>query len=131
MVEDLELEPGDRVLDLGCGIGLWCGWLAEEVAPGGWVVGADINPASIGIARERTRADAYSDAIEYVVGDAGAIPFENESLDILFCANTLEYFADPCRYLHEELFDDRSERFLLSQPDFYYFDAETLTVGVV
>jgi ubiquinone/menaquinone biosynthesis C-methylase UbiE len=253
IVEDLRLDPGDGVLDLGCGIGLWSSWLAEKVAPGGWVVGVDVNLASIGIARERTRADPHSDVIEYVVGDAGAIPFENGSLDVSFCANTLEYFADPCRYLHEmkrvvrrggkvavkdidaghmavypvscelmthiilamtelvqrrcsnldkytgrvldffvgrklhsyfqsvgferittqsypiertqpldqmarrhleelgkfwlsevapflsashlaelrELFDDRSERFLLSQPDFYYFDAETLTVGVV
>lgn len=51
IVEDLELEPGDGVLDLGCGIGLWSGWLAEKVAPGGWAVGVDVNLASIGIAR--------------------------------------------------------------------------------
>jgi hypothetical protein len=29
------------------------------------------------------------------------------------------------------LFDDTSEEFLLSRSDFYYFDAETLTVGIV
>ena len=39
----------------------------------------------------------------------------------------------PASHLSElrELFDERSEKFLLSQPDFYYFDVETLTVGVV
>ncbi|MDY7042554.1 MAG: methyltransferase domain-containing protein, partial [Chloroflexota bacterium] len=76
MVDGLELEPGDRVLDLGCGLGLWSAWFAEEVAPDGRVVGVDVNPASISIARGRTRSDPHSDVIEYLVGDARAIPFE-------------------------------------------------------
>lgn len=101
MVEDLEIAPGDRVLDLGCGIGLWSGWLAEKVAPDGRVVGVDVSQASISVARERTRSDPHSDVIEYVVGDARAIPFESGGFDVVFCANTLEYFVDPYHYLRE------------------------------
>lgn len=101
MVEDLGLEPGDRVLDLGCGIGLWSGWLAERVAPDGWVVGVDVSLASNRIARERMKQEPQSDKVEYVAGDASAIPFGSQSFDVLFCANTLEYFDDPCRYLQE------------------------------
>jgi ubiquinone/menaquinone biosynthesis C-methylase UbiE len=101
MVQDLQLQPEDRVLDLGCGIGLWSGWLAEEVSPDGCVVGVDRSPAAIQIARLRTTADPHGDAIQYVVGDARAMPFESGSFDVLFCANTVEYFADPHHGLRE------------------------------
>ena len=101
MVDDLGLEEGDRVLDLGCGIGLWSGWLAEGVAPEGRVVGLDVSPTSINIARKRMLRERHNDRIEYVVGDAQGIPFESKAFDVLFCANTLGYFDDPCRYLSE------------------------------
>jgi len=101
MVEDLALEPGDRVLDLGCGIGLWSGWIAEKVVPGGRVVGLDVNPASTSIAKGRTRFDLNSDVIDYEVGDAWAIPFKRGTFDALFCANTFEYFSEPWHYLQE------------------------------
>lgn len=101
IVEDLGLEPGDRVLDLGCGIGLWAGWLAEKVALDGRVAGMDVSRASIIMARERTRSDSHNDVLEYTVVDARAIPFGSGSFDLLFCANTLGYLADPRRYLRE------------------------------
>lgn len=101
MVEDLGLEPGDRVLDLGCGMGLWSGWLAERVAPDGWVAGVDVSPVSSRIARERMKQEPQGDRVKYVAGDASTIPFGSQSFDVLFCANTLEYFDNPGRYLQE------------------------------
>lgn len=43
------LQPGQRVLDLGCAPGSWLQYLASRVGPGGLVVGVDVNPPGIPI----------------------------------------------------------------------------------
>ena len=53
MVEDLYLKPGDKVLDLGCGPGLWVPMFAEKVAPDGKVVGADFDETLVEYAKNR------------------------------------------------------------------------------
>jgi len=47
------LRPGDRVLEIGCGIGTLTGLLADELGPQGSVLAVDLSPASIEAARER------------------------------------------------------------------------------
>src|SRR5688500_4529899 len=46
-IDALDLQPGQRVLDIGCGSGPTTLELARRVAPGGEAVGADIAPAMI------------------------------------------------------------------------------------
>lgn len=55
-VRALQLQPGQRVLDLGCGTGLALPALAEAVGPTGEVVGVDGSPQMLARARRRTRA---------------------------------------------------------------------------
>jgi demethylmenaquinone methyltransferase/2-methoxy-6-polyprenyl-1,4-benzoquinol methylase len=52
-IDALELKPGERVLDAGCGTG-WClPRLGERVGPGGEVIGFDPSPEMLAIARTR------------------------------------------------------------------------------
>jgi len=44
------LQPGQRVLDLGCSPGSWLQYLASRVGPTGIVVGVDLNPPAIEVA---------------------------------------------------------------------------------
>ena len=70
LVEHLGLEPGMRVLDVGCGPGRHARALAER---GIDVVGVDISPRFVELAAEDAPANAT-----FVVGDARALPYDAE-----------------------------------------------------
>lgn len=54
-----------------------------------------------------------------------------EGLGEFWLSELIPFFSGSHLTELRELFDENSEKFLLRQPDFYYFDAETLTIGVV
>jgi len=74
VIDTLAPAPGDRWLDLACGTGA----IAERAAAAGAdVTGLDLSPALIETAQER--AGELGLDIEYMVGDAEALPFEDGS----------------------------------------------------
>src|SRR4051794_21864369 len=54
----LELQPGDRVLEVGCGTGVDLPSLVAAVQPGGAVVGIDHNTAAVEAAQRRVTGSA-------------------------------------------------------------------------
>jgi ubiquinone/menaquinone biosynthesis C-methylase UbiE len=46
-IRALELPPGSRGLDAGCGVGTHTLWLAEATSPDGYVTGIDISPGCL------------------------------------------------------------------------------------
>lgn len=70
MLEQLDLKPGQRVLEIGTGTGFNTALIASIVGPGGKVVTVDIQPDLVAYARERLDAAGYS-WVQTVVGDGG------------------------------------------------------------
>jgi protein-L-isoaspartate(D-aspartate) O-methyltransferase len=70
MLEQLDLKPGQRVLEIGTGTGFNAALIASIVGADGKVVTVDIQPDLIEYARERLNAAGY-DWVETVVGDGG------------------------------------------------------------
>lgn len=74
------VEPGDTVLDLGCGAGLDLIIAAEKVGPAGKVIGLDMSDEMV----ERARANILARGLENVdavKGTIEALPFEDQSVD--------------------------------------------------
>jgi len=72
----LELNPGNRVLDVGCGTGDDAREIAALVGPTGTVVGLDASATMVAEARKRALATELS--IEFIEADALNLPFPNE-----------------------------------------------------
>lgn len=97
--ERLALQPGERVLDVGCGLGDAMLALAGDLGPDGEVVGIDVSAAMIAVARRR--AASAPCATRFAVGDALALAEPDQSFDAARSERTLQWVADPQRAVAE------------------------------
>lgn len=95
MIADLPLRPGDCILDLACGDGLYTRLLAERAGPAGRVVGVDIAPAYLERAWAAVYGSPLMDRIEFRQADAARLPFADESFDLAWCAQSMFSLPDP------------------------------------
>jgi ubiquinone/menaquinone biosynthesis C-methylase UbiE len=96
--EGTRLEPGTRVLEVGCGVGAVLAVLGQEY-PGVRLHGIDLEPKQLEFARgylERSGVEAT-----LVEGEALALPFEDESFDHVWMMWFLEHVPDPPAALRE------------------------------
>jgi ubiquinone/menaquinone biosynthesis C-methylase UbiE len=87
-----DLQPGERVLDVACGTGLIARLAAARVAPTGAVTGVDVAPDMIEEAKAASSTSAPT--IEWEVGDAASLPFDDERFDVVFCQMGLMFMED-------------------------------------
>jgi arsenite methyltransferase len=97
----LQLQPGQRVLDIGCQKGDADRLLLREFPTPGKVVALDLKHKSLAEALARWRQDGAPGPLEYHQADAHHLPYPDASFDRLICAETLEYLIDPPRALSE------------------------------
>jgi len=89
MLEAVELTTGDRVLDVACGTGIVARLAKERVGETGRVVGVDLSPAMLAVARQ------VAPGIDWREGDASALPLqEDERFDAVVCQQGLQFFPD-------------------------------------
>ncbi|MFP5488228.1 MAG: methyltransferase domain-containing protein [Acidimicrobiia bacterium] len=91
--EQLGLTPGQRLLDLGCGLGDAALALGTDLGASGEIVGIDASAAMVAAARARAR-DAVC-RTRFEVGDAAALDEPADSCDVVRCERTLQWLADP------------------------------------
>lgn len=77
------LQPGEVVLDLGCGGGIDTILAAHAVAPGGRSIGLDMLPEMLEVAA-RHAAEAGVANVEWMLGEMEAIPLPEASVDVVF-----------------------------------------------
>ncbi|MBA2276908.1 MAG: methyltransferase domain-containing protein [Chloroflexia bacterium] len=97
----LALSAGQRVLEVGCGTGVFLPLLAAAVGMEGSVVGIDHSPDFVAQARERVAALGIAETVEVREGDAYRLPFPDGSFDAVHCERVLMHLDDPTAALRE------------------------------
>ena len=94
-LEALRIEPGESVLDVGCGPGNCTRWFSEA-AGDGLVIGIDPSPTMLSRAVE-----LGGERIAYVRGDGAALPFDDRQFDAVGTFGVLHVMDDPIAALDE------------------------------
>ena len=88
-----QLRPGQRVLDLGTGTGSVALSCAPRIAPDGHVLGVDISPEMLALARTRASTAALHN-VSFADGRAEALPADGSSQDTVLSSLSLMYVID-------------------------------------
>lgn len=92
ILEELEKEPFDTLLDVGCGTGpmiqLLCGKYPDK-----HYTGIDITPKMI----ETANAKRLPNTV-FKVGDSENLPFEDNSFDTVICSNSFHHYPNPQKF---------------------------------
>lgn len=86
------LEPGERVLDVGCGNGATSLEAARAVGPGGRVTGLDLSAPMLEVARRRAEEQGID--MDFVQGDAQTASFD-QPFDVVVSRFGVMFFDDP------------------------------------
>jgi ubiquinone/menaquinone biosynthesis C-methylase UbiE len=100
------LESGQRVLDLACATGTVARHVAGLVGAEGKVVGVDVNPAMLAVARAHPAPEGAP--IEWREGNAVALDLPDHEFDLVLCQQGLQFFPDrlaAVREMHRVLKD--------------------------
>lgn len=93
------VRPADRMLDVGCGTGIVTRRAAEIIGVNGALVGLDISPEMLAVARKASIPDGVE--VDWVEGDAAGMPFEDGQFDVVLCQFAFMFMADKTAALRE------------------------------
>jgi ubiquinone/menaquinone biosynthesis C-methylase UbiE len=88
-----EAQPGERVLDVGCGAGRFVGALRDHGAD---AVGVEVAEGAL----DRARRNVPGADLRRVADD-GSLPLEHRSVDLVWCSEVLEHVVDTAGLLVE------------------------------
>lgn len=88
----LNIQPGDRILDIGCGIGDQAYAMAKLAGTSGSVTGTDVSHAMVEMAKARHHASGMN--LNFLVAPADTQPFDDASFNLVRTERVLMYIND-------------------------------------
>jgi ubiquinone/menaquinone biosynthesis C-methylase UbiE len=96
----LDLQPGDRVLEIGFGHGRSLAAAMARVADG-FVAGIDHSEVMLRIARKRNANSLLAGRMELTLGDCEHLPYPDNCFNKIFAMHTIYFWSDPRRQFEE------------------------------
>jgi arsenite methyltransferase len=94
-----QLEPGKTILNVGSGAGISAAYVAETF--GCRVVGVDLLPGMLASSERWAAERGLADQMEFKLGDAQDLPFDDNQFDALICESVCIFVPDKARAISE------------------------------
>jgi SAM-dependent methyltransferase len=99
-LEIAKLQPGETVLDLGSGGGLDCLYAARLVGATGYVIGVDMTPEMLALARANAQKVGATN-VEFRQGELEHLPVADNSVDVIISNCVINLASDKDRVFRE------------------------------
>jgi ubiquinone/menaquinone biosynthesis C-methylase UbiE len=99
-IELLDIQPSDKVLEIGFGPGVGIQLLAGSVSSG-WIAGIDLSEEMVEMAKTRNAHSLETGKVELRQGSVESLPFENATFDKALSINSLQIWPDAIAGLRE------------------------------
>jgi SAM-dependent methyltransferase len=90
LVDAIAPQPGESILEVGCGAGSLVRLLARWVGGSNPITAVDVNPFLLDEAAQLAAAEELADAIRFTEGNAEALSFEDEAFDCVYSVTVFE-----------------------------------------
>ena len=100
LIAEVHLQPGETILDVGCGSGVLDRWLAQHTGGAHRIVAVDIHRTLLREAAALAAQEGLAERIEFREGNAEALPFPDNRFDVSMSATVME-LLDADRMLRE------------------------------
>ena len=97
LVDRLALEPGDRVLEIGCGHGVAATLVCERLGTAGAYTAVDRSPKMIAAAERRNALHVANGRAEFLVMALEALDLGERRFDVIFAARVGLFARNPGR----------------------------------
>ena len=94
------LKKGERVLDLGSGGGLDCFLASKQVGETGYVIGVDMTPEMVRLARKNAQESGVTN-VEFRLGEIEHLPVADSSIDVIISNCVINLSADKKQVFKE------------------------------
>lgn len=102
VMKRMEVQEGEKALDVCCGTGDWSFALADQVGPTGEVIGLDFSKNMLKVAEDRkAQSDRLFEQLQFVHGNAMELPFEDNTFDYVTIGFGLRNVPDYITVLSE------------------------------
>ena len=99
LLELIAPQAGDKILDVGCGVGIAAVFLAENV--GCRVTAVDITPRMVERARERAARAGVGDLVDFRVANMEELPFEENAFDSAIAESVISFSKEKLQVVNE------------------------------
>jgi ubiquinone/menaquinone biosynthesis C-methylase UbiE len=97
VIQSLDIQPGDRVADIGAGDGYFTFRLADAAGPGGKVYAVEVDKESIETLRVKTKQRGYSN-VEVILGELDDPLLPDGEIDLVFLCNAYHHIEERRAY---------------------------------